>query len=157
MQGGDDRRHHGGDAAALGGPLVGVDVDERAQAELVGGDRDRRPGRRPSVAPVARASGSSTGSSDAGSTPLGGDGGSERGQLGGVGQVADGHEVPDLLEAVVAGELGGVVAAVVVEAGLAVDVADGGVGDGDAVEAGGYVDQGGHESIVLGSTLHDQR
>ena len=44
-----------------------------------------------------------------------------------------------------AGELGRVVAAVVVEAGLAVDVTDGGVGDGDAVEAGGDVDQGGHD------------
>ena len=100
---------------------------------------------RPSVAPVARASGSSTGSSEDGSDALGGDGGPERLQLGGVGEVADGDEVPGLLEAVVAGELGGVVAAVVEVAGLAVDVADGGVGDGNAVEAGRDIDQGGHD------------
>ena len=81
----------------------------------------------------------------------------KRGQLGVVGQVADGDEVPDLLEAVVAGELGGVVAAVVEEAGLAVDVADRGVGDGDAVEAGGDVDQVAHDLIVTAVDAVDQR
>ena len=74
----------------------------------------------------------------------GGDLGAERVQLGVVGKAAAGDEVPHGLERLAAGELGRVVAAVVVEAGLAVDVTDGGVGDGDAVEAGGHVDQGGH-------------
>ena len=76
---------------------------------------------------------------------MAGDLGAEGGQLGVVGQVADGDEVPDLLEGVVAGEVGGVVAAVVEEARFAVDVADGGVGDGDAVEAGGDIDEVAHD------------
>ena len=143
MQRGDDRRDHGGDAQGLGGALVGLEVDQRAQPELVGGDRhggayppERRPGRR----------GERLEHRDERRRQRagGGDLGAEGGQLGGVGQVAACDEVPCLLEAAVAGELGGVEAAVVEEAGLAVDVADGGVGDGDAVEAGGDVDQGGH-------------
>ena len=102
---------------------------------------ERRAGR---PAPAARA----PAAIDGGSARASLDGVAEGGELGRVGEVADGDEVPDLLEAAGAGEGGDVVAAVVEAARLAVDVADRGVGDGDAVEAGGYVDQDGHGSIV---------
>ena len=107
---------------------------------------DRAARTRPSVGPVAVASGSRTGITDVGKRRWAADVGAEGGQLGGVRQVPDGDEVPHLFEAVAAGEVGGVVAAVVEEAGLAVDVTDRGVGDGDAVEAGGDVDQCAHDS-----------
>ena len=64
VQGGDDRRDHGGDAQALGGALVRRDVDERAQAELVGGDRHGGPDapqrRSRSPWPAARGQGPAT-------------------------------------------------------------------------------------------------
>ena len=59
--------------------------------------------------------------------------------------------MPHRFEAVVAGQLDGVTSAVVEAAGLTVDVADRGVGDGDAVEAWGYIDEGGH---VLDDAAH---
>ena len=99
---------------------------------------------RPSVAPAARASGSRIGRTDGGIERAAGGGGLEGGEFGGVGQVADRDEVPDFVEAVVAGEVRGVEAAVVVAALVAEDVADAGLGDGDAVEAGGNVDERGH-------------
>ena len=105
----------------------------------------------PSVAPRACANGSSTGSTDCGQAPRRRHRVTEAGGLGRVRQVADRHEVPDLLEAAGAGEGRRVVPAVVVVAGLAVDVADGGVGHGHAVQARGYLDQDGHGSI-LGSS-----
>ena len=147
VQRGDDRRHHGGEPATLCCALVGSDVDERAQAELVGGDGDRRPDASEGC-PGGPRQGLEHGQQGCREPPLRGDGGSEPGQLGGVGQVADGHQVPRLLEAVMAGEHRRVVAAVVVEAGLTIDIADGGLGDSDAVQAGRYVDQCSHESIV---------
>ena len=61
----------------------------------------------------------------------------ERLQLGVVGQLALDEQVPDLLERAAAGQLDGVVAAVVEEALLAAHVADRGLGDGDALEAAG--------------------
>ena len=142
MQGGDDPGDDGGDAQALGRPLVGADVDQRAQAELVGGDRHRGP------YPAERGAGGPGQRLEHREQrrrqhALGGDVGAEGGELGGVGQVAAATRCQASSKRV-AGELGGVVAAVVEEAGVAVDVADGGVGDGDAVEAGGDIDQGGH-------------
>ena len=129
------------------GPLGRRDVDQRPQAEVVDG-HDRAARTPPSVAPLALASGSSTGRTDGGRRRAATDGAPEVGQLGGVGQVADGHEVPHLLEAAVASEVDGIEPAVVELPGLAVDVADGGVGDGDAVEARGDVDQGAHDLDV---------
>ena len=107
---------------------------------------------RPSVAPAARASGSRIGSTDGGIERAAAVGGLEGGEFVGVGQVADGDEVPDLVEAVAAGEVRGVEAAVVVAALVAEHVADAGLGDGDAVEPGGNVDQVVMGSIVARST-----
>ena len=143
MQGGDDRRDDGGDTERLAGALVGVDVDERSQAELVGGDRQRRPYSSQRRA-GRRGQGPEHGDDGCRQDSVAGNLGAEGRQLGVVREVADGDEMPHLLERAGAGELGGVDAAVVEEAGLAVDVTDRGVGDGDAVEAGGDVDQVAH-------------
>ena len=140
---GGDRRDDGGDPQRLGGAVVGPEVDQRSQTEVVGCDRqggadpsERGPGR----SGEGLEDGLERGGEGAGAP----DDAPEGGELAGVGQVADGDEVPDLLEAAGAGEDGGVVAAVVVSALGAEHVADRGVGDGDAVEAAGYFDERGH-------------
>ena len=144
LQGGDDRRHHGGHAQCLGGALVRLDVDEWPQTQLVGGDRQGG-AHSPERWPRRRRQWTEHGRDRCGQHPMAGDLGAERRQLAIVGQVPDGDEVPDLLEGVVSGQVGGIVAAVVEEARFAVDVADGGVGDGDAVETGGDIDEVAHD------------
>ena len=127
--------------------LVGGEVDQRAQAEVGGGDRDGRP--HPAQRGAGRPGQRLEDRQDRRRHRAGGGGrGLERGQFVGIGQVPDGDEVPDLVEAVVASEVGGVEAAVVVAALVAEDVADAGLGHGDAVEAGGNVDERGHGPIV---------
>ncbi len=81
----------------------------------------------------------------------------ERRELGLIRQVAGSDEVPHGLEAVVTGQLDGVVSAVVEPSRLTVDVADGRVGDGDAVEAWGYIDESCHVLDDAGRRHPDQR
>ena len=143
MERGRDRRDDGGDPERLGGALVGVEVDQRSQSEVVGGDGQGGADpseRRPRCSGEGFEDRAERGGKGAGAP----DDAPEGGELIGVGEMADGDEVPDLLEAAGAGEDGGVVAAVVVAALGAEHVADRGVGDGDAVEAAGYVDEDGH-------------
>ena len=144
MQRCHDRGHDGRDAQCLGVPVRRCNVDQRPQPELVGGDRQRR-------ADSAERGASRSGqrledrdhrdgqSAGRAHRPL------ERGELGLIRQVAGGDEVPHGLEAVVTGQLDRVVSAVVEPTRLTVDVADRRVGDGDAVESWGYIDE------VLGS------
>ncbi len=101
-----------------------------------------------SDAPRAWASGASTGSNEVGRRRAAPTTAWNVGQLRLRRQVADDQEVPHRFERSGAGEVRGVVAAVVEATGLAIDVADGRVGDGDAVEAGGYVDQGAHDFML---------
>ena len=77
---------------------------------------------------------------------------SEVARLGRVGKTAFPDEEPHLLERSRAGELGGVVCAVVEEAAVAVDRSDRGLGCDDAVESGGYIDELGHGLSVRSST-----
>ena len=100
---------------------------------------------RPSVGPVAVASGSSTGTSDVGSGRAAATSARNAASSTSSGRWPRAMRCHASSKRRCAGELGGVEAAVVEVAGLAVDVADGGVGDGDAVEAGGDVDQRGHD------------
>ena len=146
VQRGDDRRHDGGDTQALSGALVGRDVDQRAEAELVSGDRDRGPH------PAERGTAGLRQRFEHGQhrlrkVPRGRNRVAEVGGLHQVRQVADRHEVPHLLEGAGAGQGRRVVPAVVVVAGLTVDVADRGVGHSHAVQARGYIDQDGHGFI----------
>ena len=153
---GRDRRDDGGDPERLGGALVGVEVDQRAQAEVVSGDGQG--GADPSERRPRRSGEGFEDRTERGGEGAGaGDDAPEGGQLGGVGEMADGDEVPDLFEAAGAGERDGVVAAVVVPALGAEHVADRGVGDGDAVEAAGYVDEDGHAVDDPRPSNDDQR
>ena len=117
-------------------------------------------------APVARASGSSTGRERGGQ----GAGGGRRRARNAASSPASGRwptatRCQTSSKRAGAGEVGGVVAAVVEAALVAEHVADGGVGDGDAVEAGGDVDQAWSclrssagarlRSTLIGSTLID--
>src|SRR5690606_14824409 len=88
-----------------------------------------------------------------GELAVGGHGGLEFGELLVGGEFAADHEVPDLLEGAVLGEVDGVVLAVVVEALFASDVADLGVGDDDAIKASGTVEEFGHRSSRPGRSL----
>ena len=102
----------------------------------------------PSVAPRACASGSSTGNSDWGRRRTAATASRKRADSAASGRWPTATRCHTSSKLRGAGEGRGVVPAVVEVAGVAVDVADRGVGDGNAVEAGGHIDQGGHGSIL---------
>ena len=150
MQCGDEDGHGRREAQRLGGALVRFEIDERPQVELLGHHGRRRPQTAQRCAAglgQRRQHREQRGGQAAGSA----DDGLELGQLRLRRQAPDDQEVPHRFERPGAREVRGVVAAVVEATGLAIDVADGRVGDGDAVEAGGYVDQGAHDFMFRGA------
>ena len=157
VQGGDDRRDDGGDAQGLCLARSSGSMSMSGRTPSSSAAIETAARTRPSVGPVARASGSRTGTSDAGRTRAAATSLRNASSSASSGSVPRATRCQTASNGWLAGELGRVVAAVVVEAGLPVDVTDGGLGDGDAVEPGGDVDQRGHATIVDRCGARDQR
>ena len=119
----------------VGAHLVGGEVEGRLEVEGGRAQRDRG-AQRPQRGVAGQPGDLVQGVGDpAGEAPAGDGLVLQPAQLAGPGQLAHQQQVPDLLERAVTGELGGVIAAVVVEALFTTDIPDQGLGHRHPLES----------------------